>query len=420
LAILTAVRDGATLQAARDQPLADLTERDRRLAYELSAGVLRSQGDLDRALGLSRTDPRLYDVLRLGLYQLRYLTRVPAHAAVSTSVELARQVAGEGGARYVNQALRKLTEARDQGPGARGEGSHPEWLLQRWTRQFGAADAKQLVDWNDTKPALTVQPAKWDTPTLRARLQAAGVGVEEAPFGVGLRIRRDVGSSPVPRPASLPGFTEGGFCVQNPAHALVARFAAIPHGEWVYDACAAPGGKAVALERGGARVVAGDARADRMGRLAETTRRCGVAIRLVCTDLVAAPFAPGSLAAVVVDAPCTATGTMARHPDARWRLSPGAIVRAAVRQRRLLAAAAALVRPGGVLVYATCSLELEENEDVVTDFLRQHPEFARASAPGAVDAALLTTAGDFRSFPPRDGIDGAYAARLVRAARGNR
>jgi len=134
--------------------------------------------------------------------------------------------------------------------------------------------------------------------------------------------------------------------VQDPAHALVARFAAIPPGEQVYDACAAPGGKAVALEAHGARVLAGDSRHERLGRLADTTRRAGVAIRCLGANLEAAPLRPGSMDAVLVDAPCTATGTMRRHPDARWRLRPHVFARAAERQARLLDAAARLVRPG--------------------------------------------------------------------------
>jgi 16S rRNA (cytosine967-C5)-methyltransferase len=195
----------------------------------------------------------------------------------------------------------------------------------------------------------------------------------------------------------------------------VARYAAIPAGAVVYDACAAPGGKAVALERTGARVVAGDARPDRLPRLKDTARRAGVAIRCLAADLEAAPLGSGTLDAVLVDAPCSATGTMARHPDARWRLTPELFPRAAARQARLLAAAAPLVREGGgLLIYATCSLEPEENTAVVEDFLRRHPDFARASAPAGVPAELLTAQGDFQSLPQRHGIDGAYAARLAR------
>jgi len=413
--MLDAVRGGATLQGARDGALAHLMERDRRLAYELAAGVLRRRAQLDRLLELATADPRLHDVLRLGAYQLRALARVPAYAAVSTSVELAREAAGEGGARFVNQALRKI--ARDAGSGMRDAGdTHPSWLVERWTAQFGRRETERLLAWNDSRAPLTLQPARWDAATLGARLTEAGFGVREAPFGAGVVVETGATrpASRIPPPAQFPGYAEGGFVVQDPAHALVCRFAAIPPGAVVYDACAAPGGKAVALERGGARVMAGDARRERVGRLVDTARRAGVEIRVAVADLLAAPFRSESLAAVLVDAPCSATGTMARHPDARWRVTPRTITRAAERQRALLAAAAALVRPGGLLVYATCSLEPEENSDIVTEFLARHPEFARVPAAGAVSPALLTPAGDFQSLPQRHGTDGAYAARLVR------
>ena len=407
------MRSGATFAAARDRHLAGLAERDRRLAYQLASGVLRSQADLDRALALATVDPRLDDILRLGAYQLQALARVPAYAAVSTSVDLARDAAGEGGAKFVNQALRRLERTRS---GERGAvPSHPAWLLARWRKHFGADETARLAAWNDARPPLTLQPARSDAEGLRARLQAAGFGVREAPWGAGLLVA-PTGTAPRSLlPARLPGFAEGAFIVQDPAHVLVCRYAAFPVGGLAYDACAAPGGKAVMLERLGARVVAGDARRDRMGHLIQTARRAGVAIRPAVADLLAAPCAAGTVGAVLVDAPCTATGTMARHPDARWRISARAIDRAAARQRTLLQAGARLVHPGGVLVYATCSLEPEENSDVVNDFLERHPEFRRdPPPPRTVPAELLTEPGDFQSLPQRHGIDGAYAARLTR------
>ncbi len=376
--------------------------------------MLRRRAELDDALNLTRADPRLHDILRLGAYQLRALDRVPAHAAVSTSVELARETAGEAAAKYVNQALRKLARDGGWGMGDASAPSHPEWLIQRWENHFGAEETRQLLAWNDARPRLVLQPARSDARRLTEMLDASGFDVAPAPFDAGLIVTHP--ASPIPHPAKFPGFTDGAFLVQDPAHALVCRFAAIPAGARVYDACAAPGGKAVTLERLGARVVAGDVRRDRIARLADTTRRAGVAIRVLCADLLAAPFAGSGWDAVFVDAPCTATGTMARHPDARWRVTERAITRAAERQRALLETAARLVRPRGVLVYATCSLEPEENTDVVEAFLTEHAEFARAPAAGAVAADLLTPAGDFQSLPHRHGMDGAYAARLVRSA----
>lgn len=414
LEILREVRAGAPLDAARDRHLTGLAERDRRLAYELSAGVLRHKRELDEALDLGHADPRIHDVLRLGAYQLRHLSRVPAHAAVSTSVELARQTVGERVTGYVNRALRKFSGVRSRELGA-GK-THPEWLITRWKEQFGPGETDTLVTWNDQRPVLVIQPARWSLEHLAQAFAAAGIQTKRAPFDAGLEVLAVPGS---PRPAlrDLPGYAEGAWIVQDPAHALIARYADVPPGEWVYDACAAPGGKAVSLEAGGARVLAGDARHERLGRLADTTRRAGVAIHSLAANLEAAPIRPGSVDAVLVDAPCSATGTMRRHPDARWRLQPAVFARLAARQTRLLDAAAPLVRPGGLLIYATCSLEPEENEQVVERFLMQHPEFTRTPRhQSALPDELLTASGAFRSYPQRHGIDGAYAARLIRAA----
>jgi 16S rRNA (cytosine967-C5)-methyltransferase len=409
------VSGGAPFADARDQAVGALSERDRRLAFELSAGVLRSRRVLDGSLDLRHADPRLHDILRLGAYQLHRLTRVPAHAAVSTSVELAREAAGEPAARYVNQALRRLADAGSPARGA--DATHPDWLVARWRSRFGAAEARRLVEWNDRKPPLVLQPIRWDAARLRGALGEAGYEVVDAPFGGGLAVSRAASASRSPHPAQLPGYAEGAFIVQDPAQALVARFAGIPRGSSVYDACAAPGGKTVALALSGARVTAGDARPLRLRRLGETLARTGVAVPMVAADLLSAPLRPERWDAVLLDAPCSATGTMARHPDARWRLRAETIGRLAQRQAVLLDAAAALVRPSGVLVYATCSLESEENEDQVDAFLVRRPDFRRAPVVGAVAAELVTAAGDLAALPQRHAIDGAYAVRLERSER---
>lgn len=406
---------GTPFPDARDRAVGALPERDRRLAYELSAGVLRWRRELDGTLDLRHADPRLHDILRLGAYQLRRLERVPAHAAVSTSVELARETAGEPAARYVNQALRRLAEAQTAKDTARGAVStHPDWLVARWQERFGGVGATQLLAWNDQRPYLAIQPATLDAAALQTGFEAAGYAVLRAPFGAGLIVSRTPAASRSPLPQSLPGYETGAFIVQDPAQALVCRFAAVPVGARLYDACAAPGGKTVTLARSEVRVTAGESRRERLGRLRDTVGRTGVAVPIVAADLLSAPFRPGAWDAVLLDAPCSATGTMARHPDARWRITEAAITRLARRQAALLEAAAPLVRIGGVLVYATCSLEPEENERQVEAFLERHSEYERRNVRDAVAADLVSGAGDFQSLPQRHGIDGAYAARLVR------
>ena len=410
---MRAVGDGTPYADARDRAVGGLSERDRRLAHELSAGVLRTRRALDHAIDLRRADPRVRDILRLGAYQLHCLTRVPAHAAVHTSVTLAREAAGEPAARYVNQALRRLAKA---GVGEHTAiPSHPDWLLARWRERFGAEATARLVAWNDHRPTLALQPVRWEAERLREALRTAGYRVSDTPYGAGIEVSRPA------LPATLPGYADGSFIVQDASQALVARFAAFPAGARVYDACAAPGGKTVALanrrEAEGTWITAGDARRSRLARLRETVWRTGVAVPVIAADLLDAPFRPASWDAILLDAPCSATGTIARHPDARWRLRADAITRLARRQAALLDAAGRLVRPGGVLVYATCSLEREENEDQVERFLERHRHFVRAPVPDAVTADLVTAAGDFQALPQLHGIDGAYAARLVRSAR---
>lgn len=401
---------GAPFADARDRHVNGLAERDRRLAHALAAGVLRHRATLDRLVDLTRADSRLHDILRLGALQLRELERVPAYAAVATSVTLARETAGAPAARYVNAMLRRL--AADTARPERGA-SHPEWLTNRWRSRFGPEETARLVAWNDALPPLVLQAARWTQAELADRLRERGCEVQDAPFGAGLRVTDATGRAP--RPTRLPGFAEGGFFVQDAGPALVCRFAALPAGASTFDACAAPGGKAVALSRDGAHVVAGELRRERLGRLTDTLRRCGKGVALLA-DLQAAPFAAAAFDAVMLDAPCTATGVMARHPDARWRITERAIVRSAERQRSLLQLAANLVRPGGVVVYATCSLEPEENAAVVDAVLERRPDLHRAPVAGVVPPELLTPAGDLEVLPQRHGADGAYAARLERAA----
>ncbi len=374
--------------------------------------MLRHRAALDRVVDLSRADARVHDILRLGVFQIRELARVPKYAAVATSVELARETAGVPAARYVNAMLRRIANEPAL-PGTDRGSSHPEWLQQRWERRFGVAETASLMAWNDHLPPLILQPARWSAADLTARLTEAGWVVAAAPFDGGLRVSDAQGRAP--RPTALPGFAAGAFLVQDAGPALVCRFSALPAGSLVYDACAAPGGKTVTLARHGLRLVAGELRRERLIRLTDTLRRCSP-VPTVLADVTAAPFASGSFDVVVLDAPCTATGVMARHPDARWRITERAIDRAQQRQRTLLAAAATLVRPGGILIYATCSLEPEENASVVDFVLGAHPELRRAPVAGAVPVELLTAAGDLEILPQRHATDGAYAARLMRAA----
>jgi 16S rRNA (cytosine967-C5)-methyltransferase len=417
-AILDRVRAGVPFEQALDREVKRLTEPDRRLAHELAAGVLRSRTALDERLarlvphGWAGVAPELKDVLRLGAFQLTALDRVPAHAAVDTSVALAKAAVGLRAGGFVNAVLRQLGRdgARDDRTPAGPErlardASHPPWLVDRWLGRFGPEETAELLRWNNSRPRLVLQPARAGQDTLERRWRESGIAVTPAPFGAGLMTDRT-------RPRDLPGYNAGEFMVQDPAQALLVRFADLPRGATLYDACAAPGGKAIAFGRTAGCVIAGDLGRARVRRLEENIRRAGSGREhAIVADARRPPVRPVS--AVLVDAPCLGTGTFARHPDARWRVTPEALVELAERQAELLDRAASVVAPGGLLVYATCSLEPEENGRQVDSFLGRHPEFRRERSE-TFPAELTSSEGDLMILPQRHRMDGAFAARLRR------
>lgn len=410
--LLEMVSQGRPFDQALTEALGSLPEADRRLAHELAAGALRSAGVLDAAIaphvrgGWERVPNSIRNVLRLGAYQLTALDRVPAHAAVSTTVSLAREVGGARTAGFTNAVLRKV--ASDAPRVVPGRASHPGWLVSRWTVRYGPEDASRLMAWNDTRPRLVVQPARWDLDRVKAAWAGAGIGFEDAPFHAGLM------PLTVTRPQELPGYAEGGFIVQETAQALVVRYFDIPPGATVYDAAAAPGGKAIAMGRTARLVAAADLRRDRVQRLRENLERAGSGREHPLVGDANRPPVQ-SADAVVLDAPCLGTGVLARHPEARWRVNAEALARLVDEAASLLTTLAPSVRPGGLLCYSTCSLEPEENELQIESFLETDSRFRR-EPPGHVPPVLLTPAGDLALLPQRHNTDGAYAARLRRVA----
>jgi 16S rRNA (cytosine967-C5)-methyltransferase len=420
LNVLGQVRAGRPLDAALDGALRSLDEADRRLAHEMAAGVLRRQSALDARLAplvtreWTKVPPRLQDLLRLGAYQLVVLDRVPPHAAVDTSVSLAREEGGPRAGGFVNAVLRRLGSHPE--PAAEPAGSdaaalakrhsHPLWLVERWLERFGPDETRRLLEWNDRRPRLVLQPAREGLADLERRWRAAGIVTEPAPFGAGIMTDRR-------RPEELPGFAEGAFLVQDPAQALLAWYADLPPGIILYDAAASPGGKTIALGREARMVVAGDVNRLRVRRLALNLRRAGSGREHpVVADAHRPPVR--QVGAVLLDAPCLGTGTFARHPDARSRVTPEALEHLQRLQTELLERTSEVVAPGGLLIYSTCSLELEENERQVERFLTRHPEFRREPSE-TFPPALMSEDGDLTIVPQRHDMDGAYAARLRRA-----
>jgi len=404
--------DGA--DAHRD--LAGLAERDRALTRALVAMVLRRLGTLRHlighylARGVPKEAPRVETALLIGAAQILFLD-VPDHAAVDLAVRLVqadRHAAPYSG--LVNAVLRRLAREgaerlRTLDPAALDT---PAWLMARWIKTYGAETAHAIAAANGNEPALDLtvksDPQGWAarlggcvTPTGSVRLIAHGAVT------------------------ALPGFAEGAWWVQDAAAALPARLFGELSGRRVADLCAAPGGKTAQLAAAGADVTAVDRAPARLERLRQNLARLSLQAELVCADVTqwtATPFD-----AVLLDAPCSTTGTIRRHPDVPWVKRESDIATLAALQRRLIARAVALLRPGGILVFCTCSLEPEEAQDVVADLLADEAGVRRVPiAPSEVfgRAEFISKDGDLRTLPCHcpdsdsrlAGLDGFYAARL--------
>ena len=428
-AILADLRDGHLLDPSFERRTGGLDARDRRWLQELVYGMLRRRGWIDAVLadfvrgGIARVDADLVDLLRLGAYQLLHMGSVPAYAAIAQTVELAKRRHGIGASKLANAILRRIDRERDTLSPTMPEDpvealavrhSHPAWLVARWVERWGMEETERLLVANAREAPLVARPWGVGVEALAASLATGGVVGEPVPLVPGsLQLPHGVAIT------ELGAFRQGQFFVQDPAATLVATFAAPAAGARVADLCAAPGGKALELARVADVVVAGDRSASRMRRVAENVARLDAGrVIPVVTDAREPALPDAAFDLALVDVPCTGTGTFRRHPDARWRLRISDLAVLGVLQRQILRAAAALVRPGGLLVYSTCSLEPEENDDPVNDFLASNPDFAaEGPPPGTVPATVLD--GDrLRVLPQRHGTDGAFAARLRRVRPG--
>jgi 16S rRNA (cytosine967-C5)-methyltransferase len=398
--------------------LAALAERDRALVRHLVGTVLRRLGTLRHVLGLyldrgfPADAPRVETALLLGAAQI-LLLQTPDHAAVDITVRLAQ---ADRRAKHfyplVNAVLRRV--ARDSAQQLDGIDTTlldtPEWLMARWVKNYGSELARDITIANRQEPALDLSvktdPAGW----------AEKLGGRVLPTG-SVRV---VAHGPVP---SLPGFAEGGWWVQDAAAALPARLLGDVTDRTVADLCAAPGGKTAQLAAAGALVPAVDRAPKRLERLQQNLARLGLTAEVVAADVT--QWRGGPFDAVLVDAPCSSTGTIRRHPDIPWLKSESDIAALADLQRRLLASAFECVKPGGILIYCTCSLEPEEGIEVVRDFLAREPRAVRRPiAVGEVggEGDWLTPEGDLRTLPCQwpdadsrmAGLDGFFAARLSR------
>lgn len=421
--------------------LAGLTEglsrEDRALCYELTLGVLRRQLWLDRALEhftrrpSEKLDAPVRRALRLGLFQLRFLTRVPAHAVVNESVNLVHGARLRSAAPLVNAALRRAAREPDEDPAAFVKDplekisvatSHPLWLVERWVAALGLEEAEAFARANnDSAPAsfrLNTHSSRADAQKsegddLINNLRASGASVSASLVAPGAwRVEGGTGA----RLRELAG--EGLVYLQDEASQLVAHVLGTRACERILDVCAAPGSKTThiaALAEDRALVVAGDLHEHRLRVVRETCARLGVAgVHVVALDAERAlPFADETFDRVLVDAPCTGTGTLRHNPEIRWRLRPENIYELSAVQTRILSEASRVVRRGGRLVYSTCSVEREEDEAVVEEFLRSHTDFRQVAATPA-PSSILQPDGSARTWPHRNDVDGFFVAALER------
>lgn len=418
-----------TLAAELEHARRDLDdERDRGLLLELTAGVCRWRAELDAVIEhvssrpLAAIDLETLATLRLALYQLRHLDRIPDHAAVHGAVEAAKTLAGDRAGGFVNGVLRgylrtqaAITLPQAPGPDATRRQqlmylsvtcSHPKWLVARWLDRYGYENTAAWCAFNNQPPEITVRVLEPGADAA-AWLAARGVSAASGSFVPGMA-RLGPGAW-----AAMPEEIRAGLAIQDEGSALVAHATGAQPDDTVLDVCAAPGGKSVLLwndmgQRG--LLISSDLRPGRLHLLRQTLRAGGVPPKVVALDGRAPlPFGP-VFDRVLVDAPCSGLGTLRRDPDIKWSVTLEDLPALAATQRLILQQAAAVVRPGGTLVYATCSSEPDENEQVVAAFLAAHSDFAPSpwTGPGADEDGTL------RTRPDRHGLDAFFAARLVR------
>ena len=387
--------------------------RDRAFARQMVATTLRRKGQIDDLLArcLEKLPPApVEDLLRLAVAQLLFL-EVKPHAAVDSAVELTKTLGFAPLGKLVNAVLRRLAA---EGPGwvaqqDPGPMNAPDWLWRSWVAAYGEKTAREIAAAHLEEPPLDLTPAG-SVEMWAQRLEA------EVLFTGSLR--RPAGGAIT----ALPGFEQGGWWVQDAAATLPVRLLAPHPGEHIADLCAAPGGKTAQLAAAGAVVTALDRSARRLSRLQENLDRLTLSAELVAAD-ASAWQPPRLFDKVLLDAPCSATGTLRRHPDVAWIKQPDDIGKLTAAQDRLLAAAALMVRPGGTLVFCTCSLQPEEGAARIDRFLRSDARFRRepveASEVGGL-SELVSAEGDMRSLPCHlaeiGGMDGFFAARLHRIA----
>jgi 16S rRNA (cytosine967-C5)-methyltransferase len=434
----------SALLAATDD---ELNPKDRALTHELVLGVLRNRLWLDRTIEhfasrqVEKLDLPVALALRLGVYQLRFLTRIPESAAVNESVNLVKAARVKSAAPFVNAVLRRVTREPNYDPAAKVaretekvaiETSHPLWLIERWTSQFGAGEAAALARANNEPAALAFRFTAKTFRDVSSRglieeLKAAGAELIESRIAPGGwrfsrldRSNENAGRDGGDAHAGMRGLQklaiEGFIYFQDEASQLVAHLVGAHDRDNVLDVCGAPGSKStlIAALAPSATIISGELYEHRARTIEEFAKQQGA--NNVCVMIHDATrelsFPGASFDRVLVDAPCSGTGTLRHNPEIRWRLNESDVAQLAEKQKRILQNAAAVVRIGGRLVYSTCSLEKGENEAVISDFLKENRAFVRAELQ--VAASLITEDGAARTWPHRDDVEGFFVAAFER------
>jgi 16S rRNA (cytosine967-C5)-methyltransferase len=404
----------------------DLDPRDRALAMRLAYGTVQRRATLDHVIErlagrpVGKLEPAVLAALRLGAFQLVFLDRIPAHAAVAESVELAKRES-RGGAGLVNAVLRRaareavaivaaLPEATSREAALKH--SHPAWIAELWFDALGPDIARALMQANNepAEAAVRANTLRTSAADLEQALPVAAYPADSLPEGLVLEAPFDAFSSPL--------WEQGLFMPQSRAAMAVARALDPQPGERVLDLCAAPGGKTThlaALMRNEGRIVAVERHRGRAEALERTARRMGATCVEVRAEDAAAPQ-DEQYDRVLVDPPCSDLGTLASRPDVRWRKDADTPARLAATQAAILDAAAGQLRPGGVLVYSTCTISPAENERTIAAFLERRNDFAPDRMPSDLPVWDHPTVPVFlQTFPHRDGTDGFFIARLRRS-----
>jgi 16S rRNA (cytosine967-C5)-methyltransferase len=428
-AVVRETRDKLPLALAAEADL--LQQRDRALAFEIAFGTMRYLSLLDAIITSCIPRPIankrhfLRGVLRTALYQARYM-RVPDRAAVHEAVEMLKLSPENAHCGFVNAVLRKavkvdsgkiVSQLKDKTEALALQYSHPGWLVKGWLAREPRQRVVERLRANNTPPTLTLRTntLKIDrSALLKALDEYDAIAAPNTPDAILLPSGGGV--------EGLPGFLDGWFSVQDQAAQWVSRFLQPRQGEYILDACAAPGGKTAhlsALANGKTDIVAVEKYPSRIKRLEENLKRLQIpSVTIRQGDAGQDALLAGEMFdKILIDAPCSGTGIIRRHPEIKWRRRAKDIKELIKEQSTILMATAKVLRPGGVLIYATCSVESDENEKQIANFLANHPEWRRepiSKQRDCVPEELLTLKGDFHVEPGQLGMDGFYAARLLR------